>query len=694
MAKGSHDGQDLKVAIIGGGVSGLTVAHELAELLGGGAEIIVYEAATHEGLVASGPGGGHGHDDQLLHPMLGGKAHSYASQHGFAAEHGFRFFPGFYANVIDTMSRIPTEPAAAGGPTVDARLRPLEFATFAATGVRPYTIPLPGRAGRHPTREAIARSVGWGIALWRGIPAECRPNLVESVHFVGALFRLASSAPQRLVEHYEKQSWWDYIGASRMSYGYQLAYATGLSRAFVATRAEQMSARTAGRILLQLLYDINPHLDRDPADSILEGPTSDTWIRPWVAHLEKLGVEFVPALVHELVLDGDRLGGFRYRLPSPGRPHGSGPVRSADDRGGAADDADAATSTLVDDCDYYVLAVPGEVAQAIFANSPAVLAHDRSIPERDRPSDPLATHVPHLDGVFGLHFGWMNGIMFYLREDEVSLPPGHVLCLESPWALTVVDQLPHWAEEHRSGYLADVAGGPGRPGAPLRSLLSVNVSDWDTPGSTGIPARNLTLPEVAKEVWRQLADHLPQLRGVPLVAGRVDWEVDRALVDPDAVVAATQGGSVAPVGPPDSFDQPLENNSRMLINTEGSWERRPTARTTLPNLVLAGDYVRTSTDFASMEAANESARRAANAILEDAGVTARRAEVKELQHPEELRWVITPLRLLDEVCYATGLPHPLSPFVAAAGVAAQVVNRLPLPRRRRHRPPGTPRRAR
>src|SRR5690606_13564263 len=98
----------------------------------------------------------------------------------------------------------------------------------------------------------------------------------------------------------------------------------------------------------------------------------------WVAHLEKRGVKFEAALVHELLLDGDRLGGFRYRRPGPEAEAGGEDV-------------------LVEGFDYYVLAVPGEVAQAIFTNSPAVLAHDRSVPVRSRPSDPLARHVPYLD---------------------------------------------------------------------------------------------------------------------------------------------------------------------------------------------------------------------------------------------------------------------------------------------------------
>ena len=41
--------------------------------------------------------------------------------------------------------------------------------------------------------------------------------------------------------------------------------------------------------------------------------------------------------------------------------------------------------------------------------------------------------------------------------------------------------------------------------------------------------------------------------------------------------------------------------------------------TAIPNLFLASDYVQTFTDLATMEGANEAARRAVNGILERAG---------------------------------------------------------------------------
>src|SRR6516164_5065142 len=77
------------VAVLGGGVAGLSAAHELAER---GFQVSVYERKD----------------------AFGGKARSLIGQPVGApalgempGEHGFRFFPGFYRHLPDTMSRIP-----------------------------------------------------------------------------------------------------------------------------------------------------------------------------------------------------------------------------------------------------------------------------------------------------------------------------------------------------------------------------------------------------------------------------------------------------------------------------------------------------------------------------------------------------------------------------------------------------------
>jgi hypothetical protein len=71
-------------------------------------------------------------------------------------------------------------------------------------------------------------------------------------------------------------------------------------------------------------------------------------------------------------------------------------------------------------------------------------------------------------------------------------------------------------------------------------------------------------------------------------------------------------------GPTPSIEAVQRTNAEpLLINTPGSWRNRPgPVVEEISNLFLAADYVRTTTDFASMEAANEAAKHAVNAILQ------------------------------------------------------------------------------
>jgi uncharacterized protein with NAD-binding domain and iron-sulfur cluster len=93
----------------------------------------------------------------------------------------------------------------------------------------------------------------------------------------------------------------------------------------------------------------------------------------------------------------------------------------------------------------------------------------------------------------------------------------------------------------------------------------------------------------------------------------------------------------------------------VLINTAGSWADRPEAATAVPNLFLAADYVRTAIDLATMEGANEAARRAVNGLLDAAGSDAERCRLYEPHRPLEL----APWRWLDARRYRRGRPHLL-----------------------------------
>jgi uncharacterized protein with NAD-binding domain and iron-sulfur cluster len=76
----------------------------------------------------------------------------------------------------------------------------------------------------------------------------------------------------------------------------------------------------------------------------------------------------------------------------------------------------------------------------------------------------------------------------------------------------------------------------------------------------------------------------------------------------------------------------------------------------VPNLFLASDYVKTTTDLPTMEGANEAARRAVNGILDLTGSTAARAQLFTFEEPAAFwfnRWE-------DQIRYSLGLPHVLA----------------------------------
>jgi len=62
-------------------------------------------------------------------------------------------------------------------------------------------------------------------------------------------------------------------------------------------------------------------------------------------------------------------------------------------------------------------------------------------------------------------------IQFYLSKDE-PLVNGHVIYLDSPWALTSISQRQFWNKVELSQY------GDGT----VNGILSVDISDWEAPG--------------------------------------------------------------------------------------------------------------------------------------------------------------------------------------------------------------------
>ena len=193
------------------------------------------------------------------------------------AEHGFRFFPGFYRHLPDTMSRIPT----ADGTVVD-RLTAATRVMIARAGGRPEMVsPVHPPASLDDLRVVSRFVLEWTTAV--GIPVD------EQAVFMERLLTLLASCDERRYGQWEQQSWWEFVGADRRSPAFRKFLADGLTRTLVAARAKEMSARTGGLILAQLLFDVTRVGGR--ADRVLDGPTNESWIDPWVQHLRAIGVD-------------------------------------------------------------------------------------------------------------------------------------------------------------------------------------------------------------------------------------------------------------------------------------------------------------------------------------------------------------------------------------------------------------------
>jgi uncharacterized protein with NAD-binding domain and iron-sulfur cluster len=520
-----------RVAILGGGVAGLTAAHELAER---GFEVVVLESRDIPGGKARSlpvPGSGtNGRED-------------------LPAEHGFRFFPGFYQHLPDTMRRIPD-----GAGTVVDNLTDATRILFAQAHGRNELV-----AAAHLPESledlAVLSRFLLEVLTTLGIPPHEHAVLMER------LLTLLTSCDERRYEQWENVAWWDYIGAERRSTAFRKWVGEGLTRTLVAARGREISARTGGLILAQIVFDLTRAGGR--ADRVLDAPTNEAWIDPWVARLRALGVDL-------------RLGT---------------PVQGLTVRDGRITGVTTPAGTVT--ADHYLAALPVEVMRTLAG--PPLRALDPAFAKLDR----LVTR-------------WMNGVLFYLDRD-VQLVHGHAVYIDSEWALTSISQKQFWKDVDLSRH------GDGR----VMGILSIDVSDWDTPGRrTGKVAMRCTKEEIRAEVWGQLEDHLEDEIDERTVLA---WFLDPAITFPNPTEAA--------------------NLEPLLINTAGSWADRPGVTTRIPNLLLAADYVRTNTDLATMEAANEAARRAVNAILLRTGSAEKPCTIYTLPEPKVLR----PARMLDEL---------------------------------------------
>lgn len=532
-----------KIAILGGGIGGLSAAHELLER---GYDVTVYEHRQ----------------------AAGGKARSMpvpgtqgSGKEPLPGEHGFRFYPAFYSHIRDTMSRIPYKNNRRG---VLDNLVPIKQGTFSAVGRE--DIRMVGRVPRDKDDFNLVMTEMFKSKF--GIPMK------EIVFYVNKMRVMLTMCQARRDTELERISWYEFIDGKNKSKAYQKYLAKGLTRNLVAAKGDHVSAKTVGQMAYQLLSGI--FSPKGSFGFFLNGPTTEVWINPWMEHLENMGLKY----------------------------HGQADVTAIRCKNGKITSAQINGSEEIT-ADAFLVALPVEVMARLL-------------------TEELVEADPQLGKIPNIVVDWMTGAQFYYNKDIKLGGVGPMNYVDSPWALTSVTQSIYWKRK-----IHDYGDGS------TKGILSVDISDWNTPGVLyGKTAKECTKEEIKQEVLAQIRMHLdPEELADFDSAELLHWFLD-------------PGITFTPSG--------TENFDPLLINTPDSWKNRPEAISKIPNLYLASDYVKSNTDLACMEAANEAARRAVNGILDATGYRGKRCDINPL--PEPAFFALE--KKADEIRYKLGLPHP------------------------------------
>ena len=463
----SHGGAERRrptVAVFGGGIAGLTAAHELAER---GFDVTIYERRAW---------GGKARSTEVPGTATGGRR-------PLPGEHAYRVVFGFYQNLPDTLRRIPFGANRNG---VAGNLVDSPQVSLARTDKRNIVVPLGSLDPRPYTPEQV-------VGLLIGVLIQMEIPPAAAAYFADRLAVFFSSCDERRLGQWEKTSWLEFIGADRFPDDYRKVLGA-LPQFTQASKPDDTSAKYVAWILQMWIYTLLGFGSSGPAWGVMNLPTNDAWIDPWMAELARLGVSGrLGCAVEALHLDRGRIEGATIQGPS-------------------------GQETVV--ADWYVCALPVERAVRLWSRD--ILAAD-----------------PRLAAMSHLGTAWMNGIMFYLRERS-NLVDGIVACVDSPWAISLIPQAQFWAVDFANTY------GDGR----VHDKLSVAIAEWTNPGILyGKPASECTPDEIAAETWEQIKAHVNKPDASALTDDMLhSWDIDPGMlrrgdrvVSDDPLILPTKG---------------------------------------------------------------------------------------------------------------------------------------------------------
>jgi uncharacterized protein with NAD-binding domain and iron-sulfur cluster len=294
------------VAVFGGGVSGLTAAHELVTR---GYPVEVYERQD----------------------VFGGKARSYAvdgtgtgGRQDLPGEHGFRIFWSFYANVFDTLHRIQ----------YNASLNVYEYMRQIG-------------ANELLTEHGPDIFIDFGPTSWQQFIDEIA-NLTVEIHYLSQqemnfgkdrMEIMLTTCDGRMREEFEQFSFAEFVGAQYRSENFTKFFLSLLNLGGIDPYHADLGTTT------NFIECLNGPWDENMPTLVFRRPTNEAWIDPWVSQMRSEGAQFYNNMeAQSIICSGDSVVAVNVMDTTTGQIYSK-------------------------KADYYIFAVPVDKMLQILANS-------------------------------------------------------------------------------------------------------------------------------------------------------------------------------------------------------------------------------------------------------------------------------------------------------------------------------------
>ena len=593
-----------RVVIIGGGLAGMTVAKTLLDSHSDNLEVVILEADSRLG-------GKAGADQQEIKARVAertikGRAAALEKRTMYV-EHGYHIFPGWYDNLRQILKEIGVDRSL-----VDIEnFHVLQKGRWEKGGAPRFNTFYPMSSPWNLVQNTLS------LADVLSLP-EAVLGFYAMIDLISTHFQQRAALDQVSANGFFRSRYYATEGLARFHTDsilqatsvptYEISAMT-LRKATALWFAEDLSRwswrpTSLADMMRDLLVLADPlealDLRKPPAStpnevspnrvySILNGNLQSALIDPFRIYLEDRGATIkVNCRVTGLRIDDGRVAAVTTITPA--KEHGA-------ERG-----------------DAFVIATPPEVTTQLIKQQ----VQDA---EDDDARGAAEDRTP-LSDVARLETTPMAGMMIIFNRQIAGMPKEHVNLLQSRFGLSFIDVSQHWEElgpvldaiatENRNAAAVSAKAMAVEQGVPAaRSQARTRAADDPTPYTvlSVIAANFKPLIELEpNDAIQHLVNELFEYIGA-------DWE------------------DIWYMSPPI-----LNKNDKapLYMNTVGSWQFRPGARTRIRNLFMAGDYCRTEVDLTTMESAAASGLTTAREILRSLGVADadERIKIRRLRRPD------------------------------------------------------------